>query len=262
MTQPYTETQTRQQIIDERLRLAGWNVKDPSQVTEELDIDLRVQRPRKVAEQRSKYEGHQFVDYALLHRGRPVAVVEAKKTSKDAQLGQEQALQYAQNLQQLNDGPIPFISYTNGHEIYFWESDFYPPAKLHGFPTPDDLEWFGERREGRKPLSIEMINTAIVDRDYQIAAIRTILEQIEAKRQKFLLVMATGTGKTRTAVALVELLMRARWAKRVLFLVDRIALRDQALNEAFKVYMPSEPRWPEEGEAVFARNRRVASRRK
>ena len=106
-------------------------------------------------------------------------------------------------------------------------------------------------------MSLEMINTDIVGRDYQIAGIRTILEQIENHRQKFLLVMATGTGKTRVAVALTDVLMRARWVKRVLFLVDRIALRDQALNEGFKVFLPSEPRWPNQGEVGFARDRRV-----
>jgi type I restriction enzyme R subunit len=113
-----------------------------------------------------------------------------------------------------------------------------------------------QRRENRKPLSVELINTRIVDRDYQIAAIRTILENIEDKHRKFLLVMATGTGKTRTAIALLDVLMRARWAKRVLFLVDRIALRDQALD-AFKEYIPSEPRWPQRGEKAFVKDRRA-----
>ena len=256
MSRPYSESQTRQEIIDERLALAGWNVKDPSQVTEELDIDLTKDKPGKVSEPRSKYEGHQFADYALLLKGKPAAVVEAKKTSSDAQLGQEQALRYATNLQKVNGGPIPFISYTNGHDIYVWESEFYPPVKVQGFPTPSDLEWVNQRRCERKPLSVEMINTDIVERDYQLAAIRTILEQLEEKRQKFLLAMATGTGKTRTAVALSEVLMRARWAKRTLFLVDRIALRDQAL-EAFEEFMPAEPQWPERGETVFQRNRRI-----
>ena len=104
MTEPHTEAQTRQQIIDGRLGLAGWNVKDPSQVTEELDIELTkgAGAVPKVAEPKSEYSGHQFVDYALLHRGRPIAVVEAKRTSKDAQLGQEQALRYATNLQKQN----------------------------------------------------------------------------------------------------------------------------------------------------------------
>ena len=83
-----------------------------------------------------------------------------------------------------------------------------------------------------------------------------MLECVEAKRTRFLLVMATGTGKTRTAVALIDVLRRAKWAKRVLFLVDRIALRDQALD-AFKEHIPSEARWPKEKEKAFARDRRL-----
>ena len=105
-----------------------------------------------------------------------------------------------------------------------------------------------------------MIDTAIAGRDYQIAAIRTILEEIEARQRKFLLVMATGTGKTRTAVALIDVLRRAKWARRVLFLVDRIALRDQAL-EAFSEFIPAEPAWPQKSgggiERDFVRSRRL-----
>jgi type I restriction enzyme R subunit len=111
-------------------------------------------------------------------------------------------------------------------------------------------------RESRRPLSVELINGSIVERDYQFAAIRSVLEGAEAKHRTFLLVMATGTGKTRTAVALLDVLIRARWAKRVLFLVDRIALRDQALD-AFKEHLASEPRWPQPEEKAFAKDRRV-----
>jgi len=248
-----TEAQTRQQIIDRRLALAGWNVDDKTQVTEELDIDLTA---GQVAEPATPYAGHQFVDYALLRHGRPIAVVEAKRTSKDAELGQEQALQYAHNISETQGVSLPFVSYTNGHDTFFWDSDFYPPDQVAGFPTRDDLDWMAQRRGQRKPLSVELINPDIAGRGYQIEAIRSILEKVEAKRRKFLLVMATGTGKTRTAVAFLDVLRRAKWAKRVLFLVDRVALRDQAL-EAFEEHIPSEPRWPRSKERAFDRNRRV-----
>ena len=255
----HTEAQTRKQLIDEKLHLAGWNVTDPSQVSQELDIDLSA-AGHAVAEPTTSYTGHQFVDYALLRNGKPMAVIEAKRTSKDAALGKEQAFQYATNLQKIHGGDIPFILYTNGYEIYLWEYGFYPPRKVHGFPTRLDLEWMAQRRTTRRPLSVELINTDIVGRDYQIAAIRAILERIEQKRQKFLLVMATGTGKTRTATALMDVLLRAHWAKRVLFLVDRIALRDQALD-AFKEHLPSEPLWPKQQgntiEKAFSPDRRI-----
>ncbi len=177
MTRPYDEAQTRQQIIDEKLALAGWDVRDPSHVIQELDIELR-KAGLFVGEERPDhpYEGHQFADYGLLLRGKPTAVVEAKRTSKDARLGQEQALRYAENLQKIHGGATPFVMYTNGYDIYHWESDHYPPVTVHGFPTPDDLEWLVQRRESRKPLSVELIDTDIAGRDYQIAAIRSLLE--------------------------------------------------------------------------------------
>jgi type I restriction enzyme R subunit len=249
------ESQTRQELIDQRLRLAGWDVTDPSQVIQELDIDLRDAEERAAGSE-SMYAGHQFADYGLLLDSKPIAVVEAKKTSRNAALGREQALQYAANLEKDRGSEVPFLLYTNGHDLHFWEHAFYPPAKIYGFPTRDDFEWMLERRRSRKPLSVELIDSEIAGRDYQIAAIRSVLEGIEAKKRRFLLVMATGTGKTRTATALIDVLRRARWIKRALFLVDRIALRDQAL-EAFEELIPAEPRWPNRGEAAFSRNRRL-----
>lgn len=250
------EAQTRQEIIDKQLALAGWDVNDVSQCTQELDIDLVAAGVPHKAESTSKFDNHQFADYALLHRSKPIAVVEAKKTSKDARVGKEQALKYSQNLQKLHGGEYPFIFFTNGYDNWFWEYNVYPPFKVHGYPTRDDLEWMQQRRESRKPMSVELINTDIAGRDYQIAGIRSILEGIEAKRQKFLLVMATGTGKTRTAAALFDVLIRARWAKRILFLVDRVALANQAL-EAFKEHIPSEPVYPKDGDKGLPKDRRI-----
>jgi type I restriction enzyme R subunit len=114
-----------------------------------------------------EYAGHRFADYALMLRGKPVAVVEAKKTSRDAQVGQEQAKQYAEQLQRIHGGPLPFILYTNGHDIVFWDSEHSSPAPVMGFPARDDLEWLAQRRETRGALSVELIDTAIAGRDYQ-----------------------------------------------------------------------------------------------
>lgn len=250
------EAETRRNLIDFKLRLAGWNVDDPSQVIQELDIDLSKAGALKIAEPVAPYGGDQFADYGLLLRMKPVAVVEAKRTSEDPALGKEQAFQYAQNLQKVHGGHLPFVFYTNGYDIYYWETEFYPPLKVHGFPTRDDLEWMVQRRETRKPLSAEMIDSGIVNRDYQIAAVRTLLEGMELKKHRFLLVMATGTGKTRTASALTDVLFKARWAKRVLFLVDRIALRNQAVD-AFKEHIPAEPRWPSHALEPFSKDRRI-----
>lgn len=251
----HTEAQTRKEFIDQQLQSAGWDITNRAQVVEEFDI--KVDLPEGVQEPRTKYEGHQFSDYVLLGKnGKPLAVVEAKKTCKDAALGREQAKQYCYNIQKEQGGELPFCFYTNGLETYFWDLENYPPRKVVGFPTRDDLERFQYIRRNRKPLTQELINTAIAGRDYQIRAIRAVLESIEQKKRDFLLVMATGTGKTRTCIAMVDALMRAGHAEKVLFLVDRIALREQALG-AFKEHLPSEPRWPNVGEKLIAKDRRI-----
>jgi len=250
-----TEAQTRSELIDRLLAQSDWNVKDPTQVIEEFDILTPL--PEGVAEPRTRYEGHQFSDYVLLGKDRkPLAVIEAKKTARDAALGREQAKQYCYNIQKQLGGELPFCFYTNGHDLYFWDLENTPPRKVAGFPTRDDLERFAYIRRNRKPLTQEFINTSIAGRDYQIRAIRSVLEGKKKKKRDFLLVMATGTGKTRTCIAMVDALMRAGHAEKVLFLVDRIALRDQALA-AFKEHMTNEPRWPNVGEKLFATDRRV-----
>lgn len=246
------EKRTRKEIIDNRLKQAGWNVTDRAQVIEEFDIQLIVEDNPN-----NPYAGHQYSDYVLLGKdGKPLAVVEAKKTSVDAAIGREQAKQYCYNIKLTQRVDLPFCFYTNGHDIFFWDLEHYPPKKVHGFPTRDDLERYAYIRKARKILAGELINTNIAGRNYQIASIRAVMEGIENRKRKFLLVMATGTGKTRTCIALVDALMRAGWAERVLFLVDRIALRDQTL-EAFKEHLPNEPRWPKQAEKEIATDRRI-----
>ncbi|KJS12611.1 MAG: restriction endonuclease subunit R [Peptococcaceae bacterium BRH_c8a] len=250
-----TEAETRKELIDQKLYAAGWDVNNLTQVSQEFDISVPL--PDGLAEPRTPYEGHQYSDYVLLGRdGKPLAVVEAKKSSKDAAIGREQAKQYCYNIQKQLGGKLPFCFYTNGLEIYFWDLENYPPRKVVGYPTRDDLERFQYIREHRKRLADELINTKIAGRDYQIRAIRSVMEGIEKKKRNFLLVMATGTGKTRTCIALVDALMRAGHAERMLFLVDRIALREQGLL-AFKEHLPNEPRWPKLGEKLIAKDRRI-----
>jgi len=249
------EAQTRKEIIDKRLRIAGWNVANPVQVTQELDIWVGL--PQGVREPQTPYQGYLFADYALLSKeGKPVAVIEAKKTSVDAEIGKEQARNYAEKIQKTNGGPMPFVFYTNGYDIFFWDTERYPPRKVFGFPTIVDLERMQFLRNNSKILSSELINNDIAGRPYQIQAIRSVLERIEKKHRKFLLVMATGTGKTRTCMGFLDVLMRSNWAQKVLFLVDRIALREQAL-ETFKDYLPNAPIWPKSGEVKFVPDRRI-----
>ncbi|TKV07134.1 DEAD/DEAH box helicase [Citrobacter sp. wls619] len=250
-----SEKETRIAVIDNQLCIAGWDVQDPTKVVQEFDI--LTNQSEGVAKPHYEFGGHQYSDYVLLGKdGKPLAVVEAKRTSKDASLGREQAKQYCYNIQKQVGGELPFCFYTNGQELYFWDLENAPPRQVLGFPTRDDLERFAYIRRNRKPLTQEFINTSIAGRDYQIRAIRSVLEGIEQKRRDFLLVMATGTGKTRTCIAMVDALMRGGHAEKVLFLVDRIALREQALA-AFKEHLPNEPRWPNVGEKLIATDRRI-----
>lgn len=247
------EKQTRKELIDLRLAEAGWNVTDRAQVVEEFFVTVQ---PNEMNEPEVPY-GIRFSDYVLLGKdGKPLAVIEAKKTTVDTGIGREQAKQYCHYIQQQHNCDLPFCFYTNGHDIYFWDLENYPPQKVFGFPSREDLERYIYIRKARKNLAGELINTKIAGRDYQIAAIRSVMEAIERRKKKFLLVMATGTGKTRTCIALVDALMRAGWAERTLFLVDRIALRDQTLD-SFKEHLPNEPRWPHQGETKIAKDRRI-----
>src|SRR3989344_5797544 len=249
------EAKTRQNIIDLRLAKAGWDVKNPSQVTSELDIWVGL--PEGIKEPEHEHQGFQYADYVLLgDDGYPLAVVEAKKTSKDARIGQEQARQYAVNIQKNSGKDMPFVFYTNGHDIYFWDTEKTPPRKVYGFPTKKDLERMLFLRKNEKPISQELIDREITDRPYQIEAIRSVFENLDKGKRKALLVMATGTGKTRTVVSMIDVLMRTNKVQKILFLVDRIALRNQGLD-AFKEFLPNAPVWPKIGETDIATDRRV-----
>ncbi len=221
----YSEAQTRDFFIDLLLKEAGW------------PLDQKRDREYPVSGMPNK-TGQGFVDYVLWGEdGKPLAVVEAKKTRRDARVGQHQAKLYADCLE-TQFGRRPVIFYTNGYQHWLWDDTRYPPRSVQGYYTRDELELLIQRRATRTPLGDTEVNAAIVNRFYQTRAIRRIGESFEKQQRKALLVMATGAGKTRTAVALCDLLMRCNWVKRVLFLADRVALVKQAVG-AFKQHLPS-----------------------
>jgi type I restriction enzyme R subunit len=168
-----TEKTTRRQIIDQRLKDAGWSVADPSQVIQEFFISSPVDQSSAgliLHDEPASDDSHEFSDYALLGKnGKPIAVVESKKSSKDAELGREQCKQYCYNIQKKDGGELPFCFYTNGHDIFFWNLGEAPPKKVHGFPTRQDLERLLHIRKHKVALTDELINTAIAGRDYQLA---------------------------------------------------------------------------------------------
>lgn len=223
-THDYDEADTRRLFIDVLLREAGWDA----------DQGMTVEEP---VTGMPNGPGEGFVDYVLWGSdGKPLAVVEAKRSLKDPEIGRQQAKLYADCLEAMK-GQRPLIYYSNGHKTWLWDDRRAPPREVQGFLTRDELQQAITRRGLLQDPRTLPINTAIAGRPYQQRAIRAMAEAFVQGRRAGLLTMATGTGKTRTAVALVDLLMRANWVKRVLFLADRVALVKQAAN-AFKAHLP------------------------
>ncbi|MFC6704627.1 DEAD/DEAH box helicase family protein [Flexivirga alba] len=226
----YTEAETRRDYIDELLHEAGWPLNEPR------DREYPVTGMPNVG-------GEGFVDYVLWGAdGLPLAVVEAKRTTKSPQIGQQQAKLYAGCLEK-QFGRRPVIFYSNGYEHWIWDDGAfgesgYAPRGIQGFYTRAELELMIQRRHTRLPLAGAAVDPAIVERYYQTRAIKAIGASFDKREREALLVMATGSGKTRTVIALVDQLMKANWVKRVLFLADRTALVNQAVG-AFKAHLPS-----------------------
>ena len=225
----YDEAATRDAFIDLLLAEAGWPLADAR------DREFPVKGMPNAT-------GEGFVDYVLWGGGgKPLAVVEAKRTKRDARTGQQQAKLYADCLEK-KYGMRPVIFYTNGYEHWMWDDAMYPARPVAGFLKRDELELLHQRRGTRRRLRDIDVDPAIAGRFYQTRAIRHVNEAFETDAQrKALLVMATGSGKTRTVIALIDQLMRANWARRVLFLADRRALVKQA-HGAFKAHLPTAPR--------------------
>ena len=236
----FTEAETRLHIIDANLKEAGW-----AKLTPGRELEYKVKGMPKNAD---NPKGNGFVDYVLWgENGKPLALVEAKRTSKDIEVGRQQAFLYANCLEK-EFGQRPIIFYTNGFEIKIWDDTFYSaPRRVYGFYTIKELEWLIERRGERKDVRDAKVNKEIAGdgRPYQIEAIQRVNESlivdtnngIRGNKREALLVMATGSGKTRTAAALVDVLMKGNWVKRVLFLADRNALVRQAKNN-FTEFLP------------------------
>lgn len=184
-----------------------------------------------------------ITDYCLFREnGEVLAVIEAKRTRRDARVGKEQLYQYITKIEQ-KQSFRPFGFMTNGDDIWFWNSLDYPDRPVAGFFPKQDLERLLFLKQNRQPLSSVRIKDSIVNRSYQVEAIRRIGEHIEQrKKRKALLVMATGTGKTRTTMALIDVFLNAKYAQKILFLVDRDSLVDQAMSKGFKDHVPNESR--------------------
>ena len=229
-----TEAETRRMYIDLMLRESGWDILDTNGLIQPSKACIEVELQGMP---NTHYIG--YADYVLFgSNGKPLAVIEAKRTSVSPIKGKHQAELYADCLEK-QYGVRPVIYYTNGFQTYIIDGLGYPPRRLYSFHTEDDLERLIQKR-GRKDISDFSIKDDITDRYYQKTAIKAVCEHYNTKHRKGLLVMATGTGKTRVAISLVDVLKRNDWVKNVLFLADRTSLVKQA-HKNFVKLLPNEP---------------------
>jgi type I restriction enzyme R subunit len=219
-----SEFLTRKKYIDVDLKLLGWVFGDD--VREEVPLAGMPNNEEKG-----------YADYVLYGQdGLPLALIEAKRTSKDPRIGTHQAKLYADCLEKMS-GQRPMIFTTNGFETCFWDDLTSPQRQVSGIFAKDDLEKLLNRRQDRRTLKEIPIDDKITDRYYQKEAILAVCENIESGYRKSLLVMATGTGKTRVSSSLTDVLSRGGYVTNILFLADRTALVGQAKND-YKKYLP------------------------
>ncbi|WP_221391607.1 DEAD/DEAH box helicase family protein [Dyadobacter sp. NIV53] len=224
-----SEKETRKLYIDVLLRQSGWNIEAP---------DVQEFAVQAVDEETGEIKNLK-VDYVLWgDDGKPSALIEAKRTTAGVERGRNQAKNYADAIEKIY-GQRPLIYYSNGFDTYLWDDTQYPPREVYGFLNAEELQRLIIRRHQRKPLKEQQVNQSIANRYYQERAIRRVAERFEGENQrKALLVMATGTGKTRVSAAIVDMLTKAQWAKRILFLADRNALVTQSLKN-YNEYLPN-----------------------
>ena len=231
-----SEFETRKRYIDWDLGLAGWNI--GNDVVEEREVHGMPVEP-------GNNTGMGYIDYLLLGKdGRPLAILEAKRTSKSAQKGKQQARLYADCLQ-AEFGYRPLIFLSNGFDTFFVDDESGPERQVSGVFSRDDLQRIMNRRGSCQTLSSVPVNTDIAgggaNRYYQVEAIKRACANFDEGHRRGLLVMATGTGKTRVSAGLADVLMRANRVKNVLFLADRVALVSQAAR-AYQKYLPDTSR--------------------
>lgn len=223
--QDIPEYKTRRLFIDVDLEIAGWKLDE--NVLSEYEVSGMMDIPGQKG----------YIDYLLMGKdGRPLALLEAKKTMYSAEKGLQQARLYARCIEQ-EYGYRPMIFLSNGFETSFCDDTEAPYRPVSGVFGQSDLQRLMNQRGIKTDLSTVKIKEAITDRYYQIEAIRRVCSNFQEGHRRSLLVMATGTGKTRVSVSLLDVLTRGSYVKNALFLADRIALVTQA-KSAFQNYLP------------------------
>lgn len=227
-----SEAETRRYFVDMMLREAGWEVATTNGAIAPSKACVEV-----AVEGMPNGSGRGYADYVLFGADcRPLAVIEAKSTSRSATEGRHQAALYADCLER-RYGVRPVIYCTNGYRTEVVDGLGYPARTVYGYHTAGELELLIQRR-GRSAITNLSVNDEITNREYQKRAVRMVCERFNGNFRRMLLAMATGTGKTRVAISITDVLIRNNWVKNVLFLADRTALVKQAAN-SFKKLLPA-----------------------
>lgn len=230
---PLSEAETRHQFIDMLLTEAGWEVQSEKGVIKPSCACIEIE----VTGMPDSPSGKGYADYVLFDAAlRPLAVIEAKRTSVNVEKGRQQAKLYADCLEQ-RYGVRPVIYTSNGFTTRVIDGLGYPEREVFGFHSEDDLMLLHQRRRERGQIADLSIRDDITNREYQKRAIRSVCDHLQKMHRSSLVIMATGTGKTRVAVSLTDLLMRNKWVKNVLFLADRTSLVKQAKTKGFAKYL-------------------------
>lgn len=231
------EKETREQIIDPKLVQAGWDVLKIRNVIEKDKACIETPvKGMPISADNSTGKG--YVDYTLFgDDGKPLALIEAKKAVVNEEQGRVQACLYADCLEK-QYGIRPVIYYTDGYSISMIDG-VYPPRRVFGFHRKDELEYVIQRRS--RHITDSQPKPEICNRYYQKDAIREVIRHLENRHSRSLIVLATGTGKTRVSCAISDIFIRNNYAKRILFLADRKNLVKQAKEDTFEKFLPKVP---------------------
>ena len=230
---PLSEAETRHQFIDMLLTEAGWEVQSEKGAIKPSSACIETE----VTGMPDSASGKGYVDYVLFDAAlRPLALIEAKRTTISTEKGRQQAKLYADCLEQ-RYGVRPVIYISNGYTTKVIDGLGYPEREVFGFHSEDDLMLLHQRRRERGSIADLSIRDEITNREYQKRAIRNVCDHLQKMHRQSLIIMATGTGKTRVAVSLTDVLMRNKWVKNVLFLADRTSLVKQAKTKGFAKFL-------------------------
>lgn len=220
------EEKNRELFIKASLREAGWPIVNVPNHAKPFSAGYQIAA-----------DASDRIDYVLYGRdGRPAAIIEYSETKNNPVLGRKKAKRVAAKLE-VQFGFLPVIYYTNGYMINIIDQMGYPQRRVFSFHTLNELELMAQQRNNKKPLDNIVIKDEITNRDYQKEAVKAVCKAFSEMRRGSLIVMATGTGKTRVSISIVDVLMRYGWIKNVLFLADRTSLVRQAMKN-YKNLLP------------------------